>query len=185
MKRLILVPLLLLAACGAWYGIRYWEDAHGHPRWVRLVFGGLTAALVLLVGPPHPPHPPGLRADGISERGLVWLQAHTMAERLWTTEQLLKARAPGVLVAWLPQARPEQLRRLQVLAGAAQGPVFVCRPQAAAREASAAPLRLLVRHRVRLWLPLHRLPRKRKNPEVVAAFDPGSGTAGARGARDQ
>lgn len=100
---------------------------------------------VLLVGPPHPPHPPGLRADGISERGLVWLQAHTVAERLWTTEQLLKARAPGVLVAWLPQARPEQLRRLQVLAGAAQGPVFVCRPQAAAREASAAPLRLLVR----------------------------------------
>ena len=100
---------------------------------------------MLLGGPPHPPHPPGLRADGISERGLVWLQAHTMAERLWTTEQLLKARAPGVLVAWLPQARPEQLRRLQVLAGAAQGPVFVCRPQAAASEASAAPLRLLVR----------------------------------------
>lgn len=104
-----------------------------------------AATPVLLVGPPHPPHPPGLRADGIDERGLVWLQAHTAAERLWTTEQLLKARAPGVLVTWLPQARPEQLRRLQVLAGAAQGPVFVCRPQAAAREASAAPLRLLVR----------------------------------------
>lgn len=104
-----------------------------------------AATPVLLVGPPHPPHPPGLRADGIDERGLVWLQAHTAAERLWTTEQLLKARAPGVLVTWLPQARPEQLRRLQVLAGAAQGPVFVCRPQAAAREASAAPLRLLLR----------------------------------------
>lgn len=100
---------------------------------------------VLLVGPPHRPHPPGLRADGIAERGLVWLQAHTPAERLWTTEQLLKARAPGVLLAWLPQARPEQLRRLQVLASAGQGPVFICRPQTAAREASAAPLRLLVR----------------------------------------
>ena len=107
--------------------------------------GPTTATPLLLVGPPHPPHPPGLRADGIDERALVWLQAHTAAERLWTTEQLLKARASGVLVAWLPQARPEQLRRLQVLAGAAQGPVFVCRPQAAAREASAAPLRLLVR----------------------------------------
>ncbi len=104
-----------------------------------------AASPVLLVGPPHPPHPPGLRADGIDERGLVWLQAHTAAERLWTTEQLLKARAPGVLVAWLPQVRPEQLRRLQVLAGAVQGPVFVCRSQTAAREASAAPLRLLVR----------------------------------------
>ncbi len=76
---------------------------------------------------------------------MVWLQAETMAERLWATEQVLKARAPGVLMAWLPQARPEQLRRLQVLASAAQGPVFVCRPLAAARDASAAPLRLLVR----------------------------------------
>ena len=48
-----LIPVLLLAACGAWYGVRYWEDAHGHPRWVRLVFGGLTAALILLVAAAH------------------------------------------------------------------------------------------------------------------------------------
>lgn len=107
--------------------------------------GPNPAEPVLLVGPPHAPHPPGLRADGIDERGLVWLQAHSTAERLWSTEQLLKARAPGVLVVWLPQARPEQLRRLQVLAGAARGPVFVCRPPAAAYEASAAPLRLAAR----------------------------------------
>lgn len=100
---------------------------------------------VLLVGPPYPPHPPGLRADGIDERSLVWVQAETPAERLWATEQLVKARLEGVLIAWLPRVRPEQLRRLQVLAGAGQGPVFVCRPQAAARESSAAPLRLLAR----------------------------------------
>ena len=110
-----------------------------------------SAAPVLLVGPPHRPHPPGLRADGIDERALVWLQAQSPAERLWTTEQLLKARTPGVLIVWLPQARAEQLRRLQVLAGTGQGPVFVCRPQAAAREASAAPLRLCLRGGESWW----------------------------------
>ena len=99
---------------------------------------------VMLVGPPHRPHPPGLRADGIAERHLVWLRADTVAERLWTAEQLLKAGVPGVLIVWLPEARPEPLRRLQVWAGAGQGPVFVCRPQSAACEASAAPLRLRV-----------------------------------------
>ena len=100
---------------------------------------------VVVHGPPRPPHPPGLRADGVDERSLVWVQADTPADRLWAAEQLVRGNVGGVLIAWLPQARPEQLRRLQVLAAAGRGPVFVCRPQAAARESSAAPLRLLAR----------------------------------------
>lgn len=100
---------------------------------------------VVLVGPPQPPHPPGLRFEGVTERQLVWVQAETPAERLWATEQLLKGRSCGALIAWLPKARPEQLRRLQVLAGAGDAPVFLCRPAEAARSASAAPLRLLAR----------------------------------------
>lgn len=100
---------------------------------------------VVLVGPPRPPHPPGLRLDGINERQLVWVQAETPAERLWSTEQLIKANACGALIAWLPQVRAEQVRRLQVLAAGCAGPVFLCRPATAARESSAAPLRLLVR----------------------------------------
>ena len=81
----------------------------------------------------------------MDERSLVWVQADTPADRLWAAEQLVRGNVGGVLIAWLPQARPEQLRRLQVLAAAGRGPVFVCRPQAAARESSAAPLRLLAR----------------------------------------
>ena len=100
---------------------------------------------VVLVGPPRPPHPPGLRLEGINERQLVWVQAETPAERLWATEQLVKAQACGALIAWLPQVRAEQVRRLQVLAAGCAAPVFLCRPAAAARESSAAPLRLLVR----------------------------------------
>ena len=100
---------------------------------------------VVLVGPPRPPHPPGLRLAGINERQLVWVMADTPAERLWATEQLVKAQACGALIAWLPQVRAEQVRRLQVLATACAAPVFLCRPAAAARESSAAPLRLLAR----------------------------------------
>jgi len=96
----------------------------------------------LLVGPPQPPHAPGLAALGLPARQLVWLQADTLAERLWCTEQLLKSRPGGPVLAWLPQVRPAQLRRLQVLAAGCDTPVFVCRPAHAAREASAAPLRV-------------------------------------------
>jgi len=100
---------------------------------------------VVVVGPPKQPHLPGLRLEGLDGRQLVWIQAHTPAERLWSAEQLIKARACGALIAWLPQVRPEQIRRLQVLAAGNEGPVFLCRPGTAAQESSAAPLRLLVR----------------------------------------
>ena len=100
---------------------------------------------VVLVGPPRSPHLPGLRLAGLDERHLVWIQAETPAERLWSAEQLVKGQAAGALVVWLPQVRPEQVRRLQVLAAGHAGPVFVCRPSTAAQESSAAPLRLLAR----------------------------------------
>jgi protein ImuA len=45
-------------------------------------------------------------------------------------------------VAWVPQARQEQIRRLQVCAQSCAGLVFLCRPEAAQHEASAAPLRV-------------------------------------------
>jgi len=97
---------------------------------------------VVVVGPPRTPHLPGLRLLGLDERHLVWIQAETPAERLWSAEQLVKGQAAGALVVWLPQVRPEQVRRLQVLAAGHAGPVFVCRPSTAAQEPSAAPLRL-------------------------------------------
>ncbi|HJW72414.1 MAG TPA: proton-conducting transporter membrane subunit [Geothrix sp.] len=48
-----LIPVLLLSACGAWYGTRYWNDPHGHPRRVRLMFGLLVACLAVLVAAAH------------------------------------------------------------------------------------------------------------------------------------
>lgn len=98
---------------------------------------------VVVVGPPKTPHLPGLRHSGIDEKHLIWVQAESPAERLWCTEQLVKSGSCGALVAWLPQARPEQIRRLQVCAQACEGPVFLFRPEAARHEASAAPLRVM------------------------------------------
>lgn len=97
---------------------------------------------VVVIGPPRHPHLPGLLHEGLDERQLVWIQADLPAERLWVTEQFIKSNAAGAIVAWLPQARQEQLRRLQVCAQSCEGLVFLCRPEAARHEASAAPLRV-------------------------------------------
>jgi protein ImuA len=81
---------------------------------------------------------------GIAEKNLVWIAADTPAERLWSTEQLIKSNPKGcAILAWLGQARPDQLRRLQVHAQSCDCPVFVFRPEAAQLDASPAPLRVL------------------------------------------
>ncbi len=119
-----------------------------------------TGGKVVVVGPPKTPHLPGLRHCGIDEKHLVWVQAETPAERLWCTEQLVKAGACGALVAWLPQARPEQIRRLQVCAQACEGPVFLFRPPAAQHEASAAPLRVMATFALDWEIQVHVLKRR-------------------------
>jgi protein ImuA len=99
--------------------------------------------MVVLVAPPRHPHLPGLHHAGIDEKHLIWVQAEAPSERLWCTEQLIKSGSFGALVSWIPQARPEQIRRLQVCAQGCEGPVFLCRPLAARHESSAAPLRVI------------------------------------------
>jgi protein ImuA len=97
---------------------------------------------VVIVAPPRLPYLPGLLHEGLDDRQCVWIRAEAPAERLWVTEQLVASNACGAIVAWLPQARSEQIRRLQVAALGARGPVFLCRPDAARHESSAAPLRV-------------------------------------------
>ncbi len=115
---------------------------------------------VVGVGPPKHPHLPGLRHAGVDEKHLVWVQADAPAERLWCTEQLLKVNACGALIAWLPQARPEQIRRLQVCAQTGEGPVFLFRPAAAQHESSAAPLRVTAAFGLDWELQVHVLKRR-------------------------
>lgn len=99
---------------------------------------------VAVVGTPKPPHLPGLLRTGLRENALVWIKADAPAQRLWATEQLVKGNSAGAIVAWLPQARAEQIRRLQVCALSCKAPVFLFRPETARHDSSAAPLRLHV-----------------------------------------
>lgn len=115
---------------------------------------------IVLVRPPKIPHLPGLAHTGISAQHVVWIQADAPAERLWCTEQLVKANACGALLSWLPQARPEQVRRLQVCAQACEGLVFLFRPAAAQHEASAAPLRVMASFGLDWELQVHVFKRK-------------------------
>lgn len=129
----------------------------------QVVAGG---GQVVLVGPPKPPHLPGLLHAGADARQLVWVRAETPAERLWVTEQMIKSDAAGAIVAWLPQARQEQIRRLQVCALACRAPVFLCRPEAAQHESSAAPLRVHASYTVDWELCVEIF--KRRGPSVPA-----------------
>jgi len=101
------------------------------------------APVVLLINPPYTPHLPGLQvACGAAAEQLLWIVAGTAQQQLWATEQAIKANAAAAILAWLPQARPEQIRRLQSHAQSCSAPVFLLRPLAAHTQASAAPLRV-------------------------------------------
>jgi protein ImuA len=126
---------------------------------------------VVIVGPPKRPHLPGLKFIGLDERHLIWVRSETPAERLWVTEQLIKANVAGILIAWLPQARQEQIRRLQVCAQGCEGPVFLCRPAAAQHEPSAAPLRVQLRASLDWQLHVHLLRRKGPTHEGEVSLD--------------
>ncbi|WP_431261866.1 translesion DNA synthesis-associated protein ImuA [Roseateles chitinivorans] len=116
-------------------------------RLLAPTIGALTARgrTVALVGPALRPHMPGLRHHGVDDRYVVWVDVDAPRDRLWSTEQLIKAGSCGAVIAWLPLVRAEQVRRLQVLASHCRGPVFLCRPESAGRDSSAAPLRVAVR----------------------------------------
>jgi protein ImuA len=113
---------------------------------------------LLLVNPPHAPHLPGLQALGLSPSALVWVSAATPAQQLWATEQAVKSRL--AVLAWLPEARPEQIRRLQVSALSSDAPVFLMRPESVRQQSSAAPLRLVVQPGEGWSLAVHLLKRR-------------------------
>jgi protein ImuA len=101
---------------------------------------------VVLVGAPSLgsaallPFAPALAGLGLPEQRLIWLRAAD--GQLWAAEQALRCAPVDAVLLWLPQARGEQLRRLQLAAAQHHKLLFVMRHSAAAREASPAVLRL-------------------------------------------
>lgn len=103
---------------------------------------------LVLVNPPHRPFLPGLAAQGLDASRLLLVQGPgsslNPAASVWACEQALRCAGVVAVLAWLPQVRPEQLRRLQIAAQTFRQCLFVMRPAAAQHEASPAVLRLQV-----------------------------------------
>lgn len=120
------------------------QQGGGEFRLLAPVLRALSAAgeTIVLLAPPHRVFAPALAQIGIDIRHLLLVQSEKPADRLWAVEQVLKSASFGALLCWLPQARPDHLRRLQLAAGNSEGLAFVFRPAAAQLESSPAPLRL-------------------------------------------
>lgn len=120
------------------------QQGSGEFRLLSPVLSRLTQAgkTIVLLAPPHPVFAPALAQAGIDISEILLIRSDKPADRLWAIEQVLKSGNFAALLCWLPQARPEHLRRLQLAAAGSEGLAFVFRPAAARHESSPAPLRL-------------------------------------------
>jgi protein ImuA len=110
------------------------------PALAQAVQGGRGP--VALIGAPHEPFGPALAADGLPLESLLWIRSDAAAARLWACEQALRCADMSAVLAWLPQARVGELRRLQLAAAQHESLLFVFRPAAMAASTSPARLRL-------------------------------------------
>jgi protein ImuA len=102
------------------------------------------AGPVVLVNAPCEPFGPGLQGQGIKPSQLLCVQAQKASARLWAAEQALRCADVAAVLAWLPQARSEELRRLHLCAQQHERWLVVFRGVEASQHASPARLRLLV-----------------------------------------
>jgi len=98
----------------------------------------------VLVNAPYQPFGPSLRALGIVPERLLCVHAEKPAARLWAAEQSLHCADVCAVLAWLPQARSEDLRRLHLSAQVTEKLLVVFRPVLARNQSSPARVRLLV-----------------------------------------
>lgn len=112
------------------------------PALAGAVQGG--ARRVVLVGAPREPFGPALAAQGLPPEALLWVRGEGAQHlsRLWAAEQALRCADVAAVLAWLPQVRVGELRRLQLAAAQHASLLFVLRPEASAGSTSPARLRL-------------------------------------------
>ena len=104
---------------------------------------------LVLIAPPYPLHAGALMAAGISLQRLLVIEAGADAksaalESLWAAEQALGSNAPAAVLCWSARANSKAVRRLQLAASTSHAAAFLMRPAQAARESSAAALRVQV-----------------------------------------
>ena len=116
----------------------------------QLVLPALVRALdrrsgpVVVIGAPQMPFAPALAAQGLKAPRLLQVQADRPPALAWAAEQALRCADVVAVMAWLPQARQAEMRRLQVAAQQQRQLLFVMRGVQVRRDASPARLRLLL-----------------------------------------
>jgi len=124
-------------------------QARTGPHVWQLLLPGLAQAVqakagpVVLVSSPFDPFGPSLGAQGLPGERLLCVKADKPAARLWATEQCLRCADVVAVLAWLPQAKSAELRRLHMAAQQHDKLLFVFRGLDARQDASPARVRLL------------------------------------------
>jgi hypothetical protein len=102
----------------------------------------LTESHVALISAPYIPFAPALAQQGVQLERLLIINAHTPEDTLWATEQTLRCKSFGAVVAWPNVAKDREIRRLQLAAEAGRSIGFLYRPPNAALDSSPAAVRL-------------------------------------------
>lgn len=97
---------------------------------------------VAMIAPPYIPFAPALLQHGLRLEHFWIIRAQTAADILWSTEQTLRCKSFGAVLAWPLAIRDREVRRLQLAAEAGSSVGFVYRPPSAALESSPAAVRL-------------------------------------------
>lgn len=125
------------------------QERAGPHVW-QLLLPGLAQAIreqagpVVLVNAPFEPFGPSLAAQGLPGERLLCVKADKPAARLWAAEQALRCADVAAVLAWLPQAKSAELRRLHMAAQQHDRLLlFVFSGLDARHDASPARLRLL------------------------------------------
>ena len=125
------------------------QERPGQHVW-QLLLPGLTQAIAKQAGPavlvsaPFEPFGPSLGAQGVPGERLLCIRADKPTARLWAAEQALRCADVAAVLAWLPQSRSAELRRLHMAAQQHNKLLFVFRGLNVRQDSSPARLRLLV-----------------------------------------
>jgi protein ImuA len=164
-------PLDALLPGGGWpHGdlIELLQDQPGQHLW-QLLLPALVQSTaqrpgpIVLVDCPFDPFGSSLQAHGLPLSRLLKIKADKPKSRLWAAEQALRCADISAVLAWLPQAKGAELRRLHIAAQQHDQLLFVVRPTLAQRDSTPARLRLLVQGLE--TMELHIL--KRRGPPVA------------------
>lgn len=110
------------------------------PSLKRIVQSGKK---LVLLAPSHISFAATLQELGVDAQSVILIEADNPTDRIPSVELALKHVDFGALLCWLPDARDDHLRRLQLAAADTDGLAFLFRPLPAQNQPSPAPLRII------------------------------------------